>query len=252
MLHKNAEKPINYANANDTGRAYLKNQKTGETKEVSLLDSLLAGVDRMLQANHRPHTLPFEVAKPVARKLFDRELERKNETYSMTDEQEAIFDDMIRYFIGDPATTIPMHKGIYLYGACGVGKDIMFRVLDNLCKVANLPNMRFENVVSKELIAKVKTAKSTEVVRKYTSHAKLEDFGDESKVIAMFGNTEKVIDEFLSFRYELFDRFGTITHITSNVDADDEKIEKELGTRVFDRMIHMFYPIHFPGTSKRA
>lgn len=74
-----------------------------------------------------------------------------------------------------------------------------------------------------------------------------DDFGAEQQ-IKHFGNDCNVMAEIIISRYEQFIENKTVTHLTTNLSANE--IEKLYGNRVRSRMRQMFNVIDFDGNSK--
>lgn len=252
-LKRNADKPIDYSRATDHARQYM--SRVNQSESVSQLDGIINRLTQTIQVHRRRQTLDFDTAKQAVSKVYELELARKGKAIRLGSDQMSILDDIIRYFIGDPASTIPLHKGIFLYGGFGVGKTFLFRTMQTLCRVVPLTGMEFDIVSTKALIQQVKEAKTTTPLGQYRKgNLLLDDLGEEAGRaggdIQIYGNTEKVMDVLLSNRYELFDRFNLVTHATSNADVDD--LEDIYGSRLYDRFCDMFEPVCLSGDSNRG
>lgn len=197
---------------------------------------------------------------------FELKVARKVKGVHFTEEQTVILDNVIRYFIGDPTSIYALHKGLFVYGKFGVGKTILFDVIQELCVCTPVDEMKFNETPSKRYVkdyvdyreGKIKTDPSKKIL---VGHLLLNDLGEEQKEIHNYKNVINPIGDLLSERNIGFDQYGYKTHATSNLGLTDEENDEEFlirqleemyGSRILDRFYDQFETIEIPGDSKRG
>ncbi|QMW05386.1 hypothetical protein [Spirosoma foliorum] len=256
-------KPVDESKLTEKGKA--DRQRVAEANRTpTQLEAILSRLDQTIKVNYRQQVLSFEIASVVVEKIYGLELSRKNKASWFTDEQREVLDNVIKYFIGDPQCPYALHKGLFVYGGYGPGKTFLFRAMQTLCKIAPIPDMQFDEVSTKTFVTAWKNHKESKdkkndpVIKYSRNHLLLDDLGEEKQVIISYTNAENPIDELLSERYIAFDRFGQVTHVTSNLGQGDSEtaLEDQLvhlyGSRILDRFNDMFEVILLPGDSKRG
>lgn len=232
------------------GKAYADRLKE-LNKPVSRLDAILARVHSGIRpGGQRMQCLDYYDAKRIVTELLIVRLARKNKSLVITKEQKPILQDLTAYFIGDPASSIPLTKGVYLYGAVGVGKTFILSIMQALCKVADIEEMKFTDVSTKSLIQDVVDQKNLTPIRKYfAGNVLFDDLGEEKQQVKLWGDGESPMDLLLTERYKAFEQYGYLSHFTSNLTPPGLSI---YGTRLFDRFSDMTHPVLLPGGSKRG
>jgi len=123
--------------------------------------------------------------------------------------------------------------GIGLTGSVGVGKTVIFRLVQWSRKYN---------------LAIIKTTDIERDYKLYENHYDfkeilLDDLGEENKANT-YGKDEDVLGLFLSRRYELWLKKGILTHFTTNGSIDS--LKNKYGDRLWDRVMEMCQPIPFP------
>ena len=256
-------KPVDYSKLTEKGKADIEKQKAFN-RTPTQLEMILSRLDETLRVHHRPQSLSFDIASTVIEKIYGLELSRKNKGRWLDEEQKQVLDNIIKYFIGDPTSPYALHKGLFLYGGYGVGKTFLFRAMQTLCKISPIQTMQFEEVSTKTFVTSWKNFKESKdkknnpVVQYGRGNLLLDDLGEEPQTIMSYTNAENPIDELLSERYIAFDRFGQLTHVTSNLGlgesetALEDQLTRLYGSRILDRFNDMFEVILLPGDSKRG
>jgi DNA replication protein DnaC len=152
---------------------------------------------------------------------------------------------------------ISPQKGLFLSGPVGCGKTSMMQFFSNL-----FSRPRFRLIATRD-IALSFAQEGFEVLEKYGRKSFIkkpcsygyqllhdqpitycfDDIGVEQQS-KYFGNEVNVMAEILLDRYEQYQRYGMITHMTSNLNA--EEVEKLYGERLRSRLREMFNLISFP------
>lgn len=256
-------RPVDASKLTEKGRAD-RASVAAANREVSQLDAILGRLNQDIRVSHRQQVLPFEVAKIVVTTAFEKEMARKKKRVYFTDEQLAIVDDITKYFIGDPSGPYSLVKGLFVYGGLGVGKTMLFRVMQTVCRVTPILEMQFEEVATKTLYERYVTYKESKekknnpLAQYSRGHLLLNDLGEERQTHISYTNEERPMDLLLSERNEAWDRFGHLTHVTTNLGLGDsetaleDQLNKVYGSRILDRFHDMFEIILLPGESKRG
>lgn len=256
-------KPIDPSSLTEEGREY-REKMNRVNQEPTQLEGILARLNKSVRVTYRQQVISFEIAHEVFYKAMAMELTRKNKGMVFTPEQTIIIDNIIKYFIGDPTGPYLLQKGLFVYGSYGVGKTILFRIMQLLCQIIPIPDMEFAETPTKSLYEayvdfKESKEKKVNPLSKFSrGNLLLNDLGEESQVVISYKNEQRPMDLLLDERNIAWDRFGAKTHVTSNLGMGDteDALEKQLnaiyGTRILDRFMDMFNFIFMPGESKRG
>lgn len=136
---------------------------------------------------------------------------------------------------------IDCHKGILLLGPVGCGKTSLMTLIRDFFPTSFRPILKSTRQVSYEFIKE-----GYEIIDQYGKSEKVfcfDDLGVESS-LKHYGNECNTMGEILLSRYDQFIQFGTITHVTTNLNSVE--LEKMYGVRVRSRLREMFNLITFP------
>jgi energy-coupling factor transporter ATP-binding protein EcfA2 len=136
---------------------------------------------------------------------------------------------------------IDFHKGILLLGPVGCGKTSLMTLIRDFFPTSFRPILKSTRQVSYEFIKE-----GYEIIDQYGKSEKVfcfDDLGVESS-LKHYGNECNTMGEILLSRYDQFIQFGTITHVTTNLNSVE--LEKMYGVRVRSRLREMFNLITFP------
>jgi len=171
---------------------------------------------------------------------------------------EVIFK-MLVYTIKDQKNArkykIDLNKGILLSGPIGCGKTSLMRLINFINPKSDKYQIKSCREVSYDFIShgyqvlhnysyqSFKTSGDTKVPRVWC----FDDLGTENN-LKYYGNECNVMAEILLSRYDLFIQKDMLTHLTTNLSA--QEIENMYGNRVRSRMREMFNLISFGSDSK--
>jgi DNA replication protein DnaC len=136
---------------------------------------------------------------------------------------------------------IDFNKGILLLGPVGSGKTSLMTLIRDFFPTSFRPILKSTREVSYEFIKE-----GYEIIDQYGKSDKVfcfDDLGVESS-LKHYGNECNTMGEILLSRYDQFIQFGTITHVTTNLNSVE--LEKTYGVRVRSRLREMFNLITFP------
>lgn len=193
-----------------------------------------------------------------------------NTGFQIDQSNKVLLKDLLLYFTGNKLvlyknkhstgemtlraeTNLEPTKGICLIGGIGTGKTLLMKIfkeytMNVLCKNSFVPFSAQEivhNVESDGLsyLKQFGTAADTPSVCYF------DDVASANEIVNHFGTKTNVLESVLSMRYDVFSRYGKLTHITTN--ASPEQLKKLYGERVYDRMIEMFNFVVLDSDSKR-
>lgn len=179
------------------------------------------------------------------------------EKFTIVKEQSEIITELLKYFTGNESI-YSREKGIYLFGAYGIGKSMFFEVvrkmLTNISKINEFgkkvnPN-GFMVTSSEKIIENYKEDGTLDYYgyrRESTPiHLLINEFGKKLNEKIYGTEANELLNSLFMIRYELFQR-GYLTHVTSNCVPNDLKLEPIL----LDRAIEMFNFIEIKGNSFR-
>lgn len=136
---------------------------------------------------------------------------------------------------------IDPNKGILLVGTIGCGKTSLMQLFNILTHQHRKYTVKPTRAIAGEFLQN-----GYEAIHKYGNSDTIycfDDLGIEQNM-KHFGNESNVMAEILLSRYDLLRSKGTITHATTNLNANE--LEKLYGNRVRSRLREMFNLITFP------
>ena len=165
--------------------------------------------------------------------------------FSLRKEDYTLIRKMLCYAIRDVEACqkyeIDFNKGILLLGPVGSGKTSLMTLIRDFFPTSFRPILKSTRQVSYEFIKE-----GYEIIDQYGKSDKVfcfDDLGVESS-LKHYGNECNTMGEILLSRYDQFIQFGTITHVTTNLNSVE--LEKMYGVRVRSRLREMFNLITFP------
>lgn len=189
--------------------------------------------------------------------LEKRGKELYSNKFKIHEEDHEIIFKLIVYFVGDKANAeklgIDLNKGILLTGPIGCGKTSLMNLMRFVPPPERNHIMKPCRDVSFEFIQE-----GYEVIWRYSrmsftnNHPKIycfDDLGTEQS-LKYFGNECNVMGEILLSRYEYFISQKMITHLTTNLSANE--IETTYGNRLRSRLRGMFNLMVINTSDKRS
>ncbi len=165
--------------------------------------------------------------------------------FSLRKEDYTLIRKMLCYAIRDEDACqkyeIDFNKGILLLGPVGSGKTSLMTLIRDFFPTSFRPILKSTREVSYEFIKE-----GYEIIDQYGKSDKVycfDDLGVENS-LKHYGNDCNTMGEILLSRYDQFIQFGTLTHVTTNLNSVE--LEKTYGVRVRSRLREMFNLITFP------
>lgn len=151
--------------------------------------------------------------------------------------------------------SIDLNKGLLLTGPVGCGKTSLMKLINHVVPIRERYNIKSCREVSYDFMSQGYDAIHTYTYQSFKNNNNVkvpktwcfDDLGTEN-TLKYYGNECNVMAEILSSRYELFIEKDMITHLTTNLTA--QEIENLYGNRVRSRMREMFNLIAFDSNSK--
>lgn len=190
------------------------------------------------------------------------------EKFVITQHQIKVISGLIYYFNGnvDEAKKRGMDicKGIGLIGKYGSGKTTLFKLIHeylhktapgsvNTFKITSIDEiiqnmMSSDNYMDGVYFFNVKAGINNEQIRK-PIHLCINEFGVQYDIRRYGSDVNDLIDSLMMRRYEIFQQYGKVTHITSNFGTAE--FEKRFPERLVDRFREMFNIVKLEGKSFR-
>jgi hypothetical protein len=186
--------------------------------------------------------------------------------YKFTPEIQQLWNIMFLYFIGDPKveeTGYSLNKSIALIGPYGVGKSTIFRIIHRWLEAMQLKNPNSFRISSTEEIINLFQARDwlndvlvlnvneniSGVSVPGPIHILINEFAYQYDIKHYGTDVKQFVEMFMMKRYDIFQEYGKLTHITMNFGIDE--LKKNFSPRLFDRFREMFNMIELKGSSFR-
>jgi DNA replication protein DnaC len=187
--------------------------------------------------------------------------------FKLTPGIEKILPGLIYYFNGQHEKALEAKmdtcKGLAIIGNFGVGKTILLQLMhDYLRKLSPATPNQFwitsTDAIIESMIAgnysdsvcfnNTKIGSNNERIKK-PIHICLNEFGVQYDIKQYGSSVDDLFDSMLMRRYEIFQQYGKVTHITSNIGLDEW--EERFNARLVDRFKEMFNIVVLTGKSFR-
>jgi len=167
------------------------------------------------------------------------------------------FKELLLYFTGNEEFSGDLNKGILLIGEIGTGKSLIFKIFKYYTMNIIRTNS-FQMHSSIDIVDNVNTYGS-EYLQQYSHNLDgskphpircyIDDLATVHEKIMHYGTEMNVIEQLISLRYNIFEKYGTLTHSSSNIYPSEMKDRYDM--RIIDRMKEMFNIIELTGNSRR-
>ena len=173
--------------------------------------------------------------------------------FEIIEANKTALNDLFVYFHGNTGT-FDIKKGIYMFGNFGCGKTSIFGLFSKYLSIYfPFSGYGFGNVSIEEVVDEYKKTNSIEkyVISENTGkpfRLCLHEIGKEIDEKHYGTSINQVINSLMMRRYEIFQKYGTVTHVTSNFHP---RALKCFDNAVIDRMKEMFNFVEWKGESFR-
>jgi len=250
--------PADYCGGKSLEQLRAEQQRTGGA-QLTIFDDKTAEYAEKLAApkslesiNHRAEKAAQAMSYSDARQLFwmvlTDEAKGRGVKYQMTESLKTIIPGLLRYFIADPESPFPLEKGLFLYGQPGCGKTFLMQCLSSFTALYS-PFRHFEFVSVPRIHADAISSGHADFAPHFQLDRCFDDVGFHNDTLSIFGNRVKPLEVIMTERYNRHDRYGQLTHFTSNLDP--RNLATMFDQRVYDRCLQMFHPVQVGGQSFR-
>jgi len=177
--------------------------------------------------------------------------------FEIDDNNKDVLKQLLLYFTGNSDFNGSLNKGLMLVGGVGTGKSLFFKIFKeytmNVIKKNSYQMHTAIDIIDSVNISGVKIFEEYshryEGKRAYPIRCYIDDIASANENVKYFGTDTSVIEQLLSIRYNIFDKYGTLTHTSSN--KYPNQLSEKYDQRIIDRMIEMFNIIELSGDSRR-
>lgn len=169
---------------------------------------------------------------------------------------------MLLYFTGNSMFEEELEygsldKGILLVGDVGTGKSLLFEIFHYYTREILMVNS-FRKFTAIDIIDNVNVSGASYLEqfsnnmigsKAMPQRCYFDDICSKNETVKHFGTQLNVIEQLLSLRYNIFTRYGILTHATSN--KYPSEMEAIYDKRIADRLVEMFNIIELTGKSFR-
>lgn len=240
----------------DPAKRFAQREKT--LAEIAYWEKVWNGVKvppNIWSVFYKPEKISFEMAKKT---LWDVFLQRADEItaiqgapfkWQFSEKEAETINDLIRYFLNDPDGKLPIHKGLFIYGAVGTGKTEIMQIFGRWAKAQELQK-QFVFTSMSNIYTRAKSESDYDPIFDNIQFNRLfDEFGRYTGNVLSFGNPIDINEAIIEQRYAKFQRYGQITHFIAN--AQPNETQTMFSPMVYDRLRSMCSSIHFEGKSKR-
>lgn len=169
--------------------------------------------------------------------------------WQFSDEDKRIVQNLIRYFINDPACEYPLTKGLFIFGQNGTGKTEMMQALSRFTMEHDLSKTFVFSSMSDEY-TRAKWDKDYYPVAINAQFDRcFDEFGRYMGPVKRFGDDLDINEAIIEARYNRFRKYGQLTHFIANMTPIEAK--ETFTPMIFDRLRSMCTSVEFKGQSKR-
>ncbi len=182
--------------------------------------------------------------------------------YVINEHNKDVFKSLLLYFTGNSEfetvkKEYSLNKGIMLVGNTGTGKSLIFKIFKQYTMHILRVNS-FQEHTSIDIIDNVNIS-GIEYLNKYSHNRDnnkaypitcyIDDIASKNEKIKHYGTDLNVIEQLLSLRYNVYEKYGKLTHTSSNFYPTQLKEIYE--DRIISRMSEMFNVIELKGSDYR-
>jgi hypothetical protein len=236
-------------------------RKTSPEQEEKLRRALLetakpkaAPVKLDLLPDYKQEMDYLEARRKVADLFEERRLEiekLKNEPFKWewSDSLGEVVRGLVRFFINDPESPIPLSKWLFVFGNVGTTKTETMRIFQKFA-AENRLTKRFEWTNMEEFYTDA-IGNDDALVMPCQFNRCFDELGAKSGSVKIYGNPVDLNEEIILRRYKKAKASGQLSIFITNFDSAAVAEMFGAESRAFDRMRELVHPVHFLGESKR-
>lgn len=146
-----------------------------------------------------------------------------------------------------------LSKGVALIGGVGSGKSLLFKIFKEYTS-----KILYKNSFQLHYASEIKDTVNVNGIDHleifnfnsgFPITCYIDDIASGGESVKHYGTDHNVIEQLLSIRYNVYSRYGKLTHISTN--KYPEELKKVYEERIVDRMKEMFNFIEVKGNSFR-
>lgn len=151
--------------------------------------------------------------------------------YDVDEENKNVINNFIYYFNGDPVFNGDLEKGLLTKGNVGSGKSLLLKIFNAIC-------LRWFITHDARHAEREYGLHGYEYLKSLTSNQDMafNDLGAEANV-KNYGNEVNVMAEVIQDRYDIWLKYGAVTHFTTNL--TNTEIKNRYGDRCLSRLTEM-------------
>ncbi len=163
-------------------------------------------------------------------------------------EQAAVIRNLLKWLINDPTSTLPLAKGVWLFGEPGTFKTEIMQILSSFSMARKLSKafhfVDWSLEYDKFLLDGVPMSEQHKQFNRC-----FDEFLKKTEDVKKYGNVTNPNESIIEARYRRFKNYGQKTLFVSNFSP--VIAQQQLSTQAFDRLSEMVSSILMPGNSKR-
>lgn len=216
-------------------------EKVYSAPEKNPFEELLADLER--QDDQKPEITPWLDENQAKRALWywmQVIAKKKKFTWVMYPSLQRLCGLVAAYFSGNAAPDLDLHKGFFIYGACGGGKSELMLAAQMLAKSYNMTGRMFGIVEAERIVQETNRVDEAHLGRYYAGNWCFDDMGNANMVFQQqyTGNVMNPMQTIFTKRSRVMQVRYITTHITTNVEPDD--FAGTFDARVLSRWKQMF------------
>lgn len=146
-----------------------------------------------------------------------------------------------------------LSKGLYLVGDVGTGKTLLMKIFKEYTK--NILSRNSFNSINEIDLINLISVEGTKAIERFGYNSGspitlyIDDFCSKNQKVKFYGQEIDVLDNLLTIRYIIFNKYRKLTHISTNKFPNE--LSKIYDNRLIDRFVEMFNVINMTGDSFR-